>query len=402
MNNASTRALTASVLTTLIVTVAILLAGCELETADTDSSGTGGNSSVELPPVSGNVQQINFQQGFGASRDFWQVYFTAPTGSRDSSTYVGGVDTALIDAIDDVSRTLDIAAFEWKNQALTDAVVRAADRGVRVRMVVDDEHVLEEYEDADLFGEPAPFADIINADIPYRDDSRSGLMHNKFMIMDSTTVWTGSMNFTINGTYRNNNNLLMMRSQGAVRTYQAEFDEMYNDGEFGSSRSDVDGSSFSQDGVSVRIVFSPEDEPIPVMINELRQADSQIRFMTFSFTRDDVGQALVALAADGIDVEGIFEVRASRTEFSELPRMFCAGMDVFQDGNPFTFHHKVFIIDDHTVMTGSFNISNNATESNDENLVIIEDRDLAAQYLREYARVRSQAEVPPAAEINCP
>jgi len=400
MNNASTRAMTLSIFTTLLISVAILLAGCELETTDTSTSG--GNNSVDLPPVSGNVQQINFEQGFGASRGFWQVYFTGPTGSRDSSTYVGGIDTALIEAIDNVSRTLDIAAFEWKNPAITDAVVRAADRGVRVRMVVDDEHVLEEYEDAELFGESNPFGDIVNAGIPYRDDSRSGLMHNKFMIMDSTTVWTGSMNFTMNGTYRNNNNLLALRAQNVVRAYQAEFDEMFDGGEFGSSRSAVNGTSFSQDGVSVQVVFSPEDEPIPVMISELREANSQIRFMTFSFTRDDVGQALVDLAANGIDVEGIFEVRGSRTEFSELPRMFCAGIDVFQDGNSFTFHHKVFIIDDHTVLTGSFNISDNATERNDENLVIIEDRDIAAQYLREYQRVRSQAEVPPAAEITCP
>ena len=141
---------------------------------------------------------------------------------------------------------------------------------------------------------------------------------------------------------------------------------------------------------------------MPEMIDTLNSAQQSIRFMTFSFTRDDVGEALLALSQRGVDVEGIFEVRASRTDFSELPRLFCAGVPVFQDGNPFTFHHKVFIIDDHTVLTGSFNISDSATERNDENLIIIRDRDLAAQYLAEYDRMRSRAEVPPRAEIECP
>ena len=47
----------------------------------------------------------------------------------------------------------------------------------------------------------------------------------------------GSTNYTVNGSYRNNNNMLAMRSRRAVEAYQAEFNEMFGDHEFGSSRS---------------------------------------------------------------------------------------------------------------------------------------------------------------------
>jgi phosphatidylserine/phosphatidylglycerophosphate/cardiolipin synthase-like enzyme len=124
--------------------------------------------------------------------------------------------------------------------------------------------------------------------------------------------------------------------------------------------------------------------------------------MTFSFTLDEVGQALLDRAENGVSVEGVFEVTGSRTSFSELPRLLCAGLPILQDGNPYILHHKVFIIDDELVLTGSFNISSNATEDNDENMVIIRDADLAAQYIAEFGRVQSQATVPPADEITCP
>lgn len=342
----------------------------------------------------GNVTTVQFNQGFGAERDFWQVYFTAPTGSRDSATYVGGVDQVLVDAINGVRSTLDIAAFEWNNPRLTQAVIDAHNRGVQVRMVVDNEHTMDD--------EDSTIQQVIDAGIPVIDDDRSALMHNKFMIFDSTVVFTGSMNYTINGTYRNNNNMIALRAQRAVTSYQTEFDEMFTKREFGSSRSQRNSVSFSQDGVPVTVVFAPEDNVAGALESALQSADSSIYFMAFSFTLDDVGNTLLEKAADGVTVGGIFEVRGSRTEFSELPKLFCAGLDVREDGNPFTFHHKVFIIDEQIVATGSFNFSESATSSNDENMVIIQDADVAAQYLAEYQRMRTQATVPSNSDITCP
>jgi phosphatidylserine/phosphatidylglycerophosphate/cardiolipin synthase-like enzyme len=348
------------------------------------------------------ILTLSIDQGFGAEKGFWQVFFTNPSGSPDESTYVGGIDDYLIVAIGEVQSRLDIAAFEWNNPWLTDAVVAAHERGVQVRMVVDDEHTVEDNEEALADGEESPFQEIVEAGIPFVDDGRSGLMHNKFMIMDGTTVWTGSMNYTLNGTYRNNNNVLMLRSPQAVEAYQAEFDEMFVDREFGSSHSGKGGVKFTQDGVEVQIFFSPEDEPVPALLEIINHAQSSIRFMTFSFTLDEVGQAILARANAGVSVEGVFETIGSRTQYSELPLLFCAGLPILQDGNPGILHHKVFIIDEEIVLTGSFNISSSATENNDENMVIIQDADLAAQYLAEFDRVRSQATAPPADEIECP
>jgi len=353
-------------------------------------------SIIDSTPVAiapAEVSRISLGQGYGGQARFWTVYFTAPTGERDESTYVGGVDEEVIAAIHTVQRTLDIAVFEWNNPRITQAVLDAHNRGVRVRMVVDDEHTLED--------ERTTINMLIDAGVPVVDDSRTGFMHNKFMIMDGVTVITGSMNFTMNGAYRNNNNLLVLRSRRAAEIYQAKFDEMFVDRVFSSSQSDNFGTVFTVDGVPIEILFSPEDDVVGTLLDLINSAQSHIRVMAFSFTLDELGEALLRRSQEGLEVEAIFELRGSRTDFSELPRLYCAGLPARQDGNPFTFHHKVFIIDDHTVATGSFNFSSNATNNNDENMVIVRDPALAAMYIEEFFRVQTEAVPPPEGVIEC-
>ena len=349
---------------------------------------------VDIRPTviaTGDVDVISLPLGTGAAKDFWEVYFTQPNGSTDESTYIGGIDQALAGAIGEVDSTLDIAAFEWNNQVLTQAVLDAHERGVRVRVAADNEHTVEEFD--------STISQLEDAGIPIVYDERSALMHNKFMIMDGTRVWTGSTNYTRNGVFRNNNNMLSLRSRRAVETYQDEFNEMFEDGAFGGRNSVPNDVSFNQDGVIVRIMFSPDDEVVDALTGEIAAAESEIRFMSFSFTLDEIGDALLAAAERGVDIQGIFEVRGSETEFSEMTRLHCAGLDMRQDGNNFTMHHKVFIIDEAAVITGSFNFSQNATRSNDENMVIIYDADLAAQYLAEFERVQNQASTPD--DLSC-
>ena len=110
---------------------------------------------------------------------------------------------------------------------------------------------------------------------------------------------------------------------------------------------------------------------------------------------------MLARAKRGVDVRGIFETRGSETAYSELSRLYCAGVPVRQDGNPRTFHHKVIVIDEQTVVTGSFNFSANADESNDENVIVITNGDVATRYLQEFERRWAEASEPQKADIDC-
>jgi phosphatidylserine/phosphatidylglycerophosphate/cardiolipin synthase-like enzyme len=387
------RTLIGSILGAIVLIIAVVMSQCtgtETPPPPPTSTSVPITQVVTVTPVlttPGSVTPITMHQGFGAQKGFWQVYFTAPTGSRDPRTYVGGIDAVLVNAINSVQSTLDIAAYEFNLASLTQAVLNARQRGVQVRVVTDDEDGLSD--------EETTLNQLVNAGIPVVSDERSALMHNKFMILDGTTVWTGSWNYTINDTYRNNNNALVLRSRQVVQNYQAEFNEMFVDGRFGpTSPVNTPNQQFTQDGIPISTYFASEGDVIDAMNATLSGAQRSIRFMAFSFTVDDVGQTLIARANNGVSVQGIFETTGSETQFSELRPLLCAGLQVRQDGNSFILHHKVFIIDDTTVITGSFNISDNATGSNDENLVIISDPDLAAQYTTEFNRRWAEARTP--------
>lgn len=347
-----------------------------------------------VPPTVAPVEVLQFEllQGYGAQKGMWTVFFTAPTGSRDPATYFGGIDEALATAIGQAQRTIDIAAYEFNTPALTQALLDAKARGVFIRIVTDDEDGL-----GDKY---TTLGQLQAAGIPVVTDERSALMHNKFVILDSMVVWMGSWNLTINDTYRNNNNALVLRSQAAVENYQTEFNEMFVEGRFGpTSPINTPNHVFVQDGIAIETYFAPEDEVNDQIVTTVAGAQESIRFMTFSFTVDEIGTAMLERAMGGVEVRGIFERTGSETQYSEFGRLFCAGVSVRQDGNPFVLHHKVFIIDEEIVVTGSFNISANATNSNDENLLMIRDPDLAAQYMAEFDRRWAESSLP--ASFTC-
>ena len=249
--------------------------------------------------------------------------------------------------------------------------------------MTDDEHGLESDEDEGL----GLFELMEEAGVEVIDDQRGALMHNKFWIFDQKMVWTGSTNITENGTLRNNNNVVLIESPALAAIYEREFQEMWADVAFGPrSPSTIEQQNVVIDGTALSVRFGPEDDVGSLLADMLARAQSQIRFMAFAFTHDEMGAAILSRAQDGVDVAGIFEERGSETEFSELQTLYCAGVPVLQDGNPRILHHKVLIIDKNTVVTGSFNFSKNADESNDENIIIIQNAEIAAEYLKEFER----------------
>ncbi len=65
-------------------------------------------------------------------------------------------------------------------------------------------------------------------------------------------------------------------------------------------------------------------------------------------------------------------------------------------------HNKLIIVDDRYVITGSLNFSTSAEESNDENVVILDNPEIARLYVQEFDKVYGQGSAPDPAGIQCP
>ncbi len=257
-------------------------------------------------------------------------------------------------------------------------LARRPSPGVAVRVVVESDQLAS-----------AEVQDLIENGIPVRDDRKTGLMHNKFTIIDRLDVWTGSMNYTVSGAYRSDNDLIHIRSVDLAQDYLVEFDEMFLDHQFGSnSPANTPLTVVNVGGTKVEVYFSPDDGTIERLIALVQNAQDEVLFMAFSFTDDDLASAMIEAVNSGIKVAGVMDKsQALSNTGGEYVNLLENGIDVRLDGNPHSMHHKALVIDDQVVITGSYNFSNSAKTRNDENTLVIHSPEIAALYKGEFERV---------------
>jgi phosphatidylserine/phosphatidylglycerophosphate/cardiolipin synthase-like enzyme len=319
-----------------------------------------------------------------------QVFFTTPSlvypdvrNHRPASPLL----QAVIADIDSARKSVDLATFDLDIPEVTDALLRAKQRGLAVRAIVDSEN-LETPEVSEQTGR------LESASIPVVFDNREPFMHDKFLVVDAAVAWTGSWNVTTNDLYRNNNNFVRFNNNLIAADYTNEFEQMF-EGRFGTSKtSDTPYPHVQVGSANVEVYFSPEDGVAKYVLQRLAAAKKSIHFMTFSYTEDKISDAMVAKRKAGLVVRGVFERQNAGGSGADFNRLQQGGVDVLQDGNCYILHHKVIIIDERTVITGSYNFTGSAEKDNDENLVIVDDPALARAYLDEFEQVYAQAQAP--------
>lgn len=313
---------------------------------------------------------------------WYDIYFTAPTCPPQEER-VGGLDSLIAKDLLQAQVQVDIAAFDLDAEPIVNALIALEERGVIVRVVTDEDN-------SDL----SSIHRLRRHGISVVEDKRRGLMHNKFIVIDGRYVWTGSLNFTSNGSYCNNNNIVRFDAPILAENYTTEMDEMYDKRLFGPDS--PDNTPYPEmviHGVPVQNDFAPEKRLVPMVSRAIAGAEQEILFLTFAFTSKEIGEAMLGRADAGVNVRGIFETVGSENEFSYYTiagREDLPNVDVRQDPSSGLMHHKVFIIDRKTVIFGSFNFTDSANRKNDENIVIVHDPAFAAPFVQEFERIWQQ------------
>jgi phosphatidylserine/phosphatidylglycerophosphate/cardiolipin synthase-like enzyme len=217
-------------------------------------------------------------------------------------------------------------------------------------------------------------------------------MHNKFCIIDGQIVTTGSMNPTVNGAYKNNNNLIVIDSPALAENYEAEFQEMWN-GTFKKGEK-VKNERFKLIGednnITLENYFCPDDKCAQKIIDIIAKAEKSIDFMTFSFTHEKIANKMLQRKLEGVKIRGVYEARQV-TKYSTFKLLDYQEAEVYKDANKQNMHHKVFIIDEKIVITGSMNPSAGGDTRNDENVLIIYSEEVAKLYMDEFEDLFAQA-----------
>jgi phosphatidylserine/phosphatidylglycerophosphate/cardiolipin synthase-like enzyme len=334
-------------------------------------------------------------------------FFFNDPGTRPSNLWQPDFINVMVNLIDNSTSTLDCAAMGFTLQPLIDAIIRAHDRGVRVRFVGDSGHLNN-----------TGYIQLQQRHIPIMVGNFAHIMHNKFLVADSRFVFAGTGNWSKSDLRQNWNNFVVMDSPEVARDFTDEFEQMFA-GRFGYNKVEIDnGRSYTLGDTTIEVWFSPNEDVLGRMLEVLDGAEESVRFTIFAMTKDQVGGLLVRKqeefdeldASEGVDLSLPYEERRrvsgvidqsqlhSNGQYHEAYRMLQAGIDLRMDGNDNSehpgdyqagggrLHSKTMIIDPEgenpTVITGSFNWSAAATQSNDEFLLVMHGKRVADAYVK--------------------
>ena len=130
----------------------------------------------------------------------------------------------------------------------------------------------------------------------------------------------------------------------------------------------------------IQVYFSPKGGCTEAIVKEFGNAKATVLVQAYSFTSAPIAKALVDAHKRGVKVEVILDKSQKGEKYSSADFVINAGIPTKIDTKHAIAHNKVMIIDSATVVTGSFNFTKNAEESNAENLLVIRSPDLAAKY----------------------
>ena len=341
--------------------------------------------------------------------DAWFAEPTTPAETTQVWFAEDSLGLRLIDFFSKARYSIDYCSYNSNRMDVTQALLDARARGVRVRVITDDARLSNEW-----------VLTLREAGVPVWTDSvgpgASFYMHNKFAVRDfgnadsaDDRVWCATYNAN-EGDLRADCALELPHT-GIARAFRAEFEQMWGDtgmvpdparAKFHRGKSDViETHLFELDGWPVELYFAPQDRPVDTVAVRVAAAEQQVLFAIFSYTHQGVGDAMIDRWDEGVWVGGVIDRSGLRQQGAQYPRLVDAGIPVYEDSVPFgekILHTKLMVIDSLVTVVGSANWSGNGNEHNDEYLFVLHHPGLARRFLEELHQRFWEATNPAVAE----
>jgi len=308
------------------------------------------------------------------------------------------------------TKTLDFAAYDMRfndplKAALSSALRERAAAGVQIRFCYDGDKPAQPNVAAGQ--DPAPAgtgAFVQSLGYPWRRIAGMKLMHNKFIVRDGQSVWTGSTNMTDDAFTLMENNIVTIDSAPLAAYYAEEFDQLWEKENFdntGDIRTIAAPITFAGQPGEARVMFSPGcgQEIDSEIASRVRAAKRRVRICSLLINSGTLISELGnLLQRGGVTVDGIYDrtqmsdvyrqwqdVPSNRWKIGALQEIVARAHLAGKNSTPYTptskhdfMHNKVLVVDD-TVITGSYNFSRSA-EFNAENILFIDSAPLAETY----------------------
>jgi len=293
---------------------------------------------------------------------------------------------SLLNAVRNAERSIEIWCYGFDEEELAIALVNARNKGVSIRITG---------------SQGIDYATLTKRGFSVALRKKSGLLHAKLFLIDRNRVFFGTGNYTRSGFFHNNNAYLSLPVSSETAAAIAE----------GLDFESAPSRRIDFPSAHGTLLISPARgrEIQSRIVQAILSARFRIRYMIYSHTDPVITAALFFQAQNGVIVEGIYddssntERFASSSEAEKLMKSATPSLLLYLDGNrsgyekhPGEFHgghlhHKTMIIDDRLVLTGSYNWSLSARDTNLETYVEFDDPLIARRFTEEFERVHSFA-----------
>ena len=309
-----------------------------------------------------------------------EVYFNDPYKNTRDNT----IQNMILCDIKGAKKTIDLATFNYTDTKTAQALIDAVHRGVKVRLVVDEDNYDKKVVD-----------DLRKGGVKVISAQSEGLMHAKYIIIDGKVVISGSANMTLASFSYDNNFMIRLESEQAAKIFTDEFEEMYLDLIFGekSPKGKAAPAIKLSDGTTIYVRFSPDDRIDDMIESLIGAANDSVYMLAYSFASRDIAERLQAADDEGLDVIIICEDSKAYTDGGgQCGPLSDAGLEVYVDGYPDTLmHEKVIILDNSVVIAGSYNFTRSADRRNDEQVLVIQSKKIADLFLKEFDKILEDA-----------
>ncbi len=276
----------------------------------------------------------------------------------------------ILNNINFAKTSIDFAIYGYSSvPSIENAIKNAIARGVKIRLVYDIDST-----GGNIYPNTNELVKLVgNAKSDALSKEKSAIMHNKFYIFDNKIVITGSANLShTDMSGYNSNAIIVINSPAAAKIYTEEFNQMY-EGKFHSNKILTENTS--------GIYFSPQNKTIQNTILPLiRNSKNYIYIPAFLISHKEMVSELIQAKNRGVDVRIITDALNASAKYSKVRELRAAGMPVKIENYAGKMHSKTMIIDDRYLVLGSMNFSKSGESKNDENLMVIENKEAAIFY----------------------
>lgn len=140
------------------------------------------------------------------------------------------------------------------------------------------------------------------------------------------------------------------------------------------------------------VCFTPPSGCGSLIAQEIVKAKKSIFVQAYGLTSVAIIHQLKQARARGVKVHILLDGSNLSNNDSIYRELKSYGIDVGIDKMPGIAHNKVMIIDKRKVITGSFNFTAAADNKNAENVVLIDDANIASRYLDNWHERKTQSD----------